>query len=280
VFADIDPITLGVSIAEVESCLTPRTRAIVPVHYGIAACPMDELTDLADRSGLRVVEDAALALGGRHAGRALGSFGAMSTLSFHDTKSIQCGEGGALVLNEPGLVARAEILREKGTDRRAFTRGQVERYSWLDVGSSYLLAEPLAAMLVAQLDAFDHIQRRRREIFDRYTEQLSPWAADAGVTLPATATSGSIPSALIFHLLLPDAMLRTRWIEHLASHEVESTFHYVPLHSSPAGRRYGRARELPVTDSVAARLVRLPLYPDLGDGEIDRVVEAVTSFAP
>jgi dTDP-4-amino-4,6-dideoxygalactose transaminase len=240
---------------------------------------MDELVELADRSGVPVVEDSALALGALQHERPLGSFGALSALSFHETKAVQCGEGGALVLNDAALVDRAETLREKGTNRRAYNRGVVDRYTWVDLGSSLLLAEPLAAMLVAQLDSFDQVQRRRRQIFDRYADRLSAWAASTGAQLPAVP-AGSTHSAQIFHLLLPDPELRTPWFDHLAAHGIESTFHYVPLHSSPAGRRLGRSRTLPVTDSVAGRLVRIPLYPDLSDVDVDRVVDAVTSFAP
>lgn len=277
VFADIDPLTLGITARTVEPCLTDRTRAVVVVHYGTAAGDPDDLVRLTADRGLHLVEDAALAFGARWKDRPLGSFGAISTLSFHETKGVQCGEGGALVLNDRSLVDRAEILREKGTDRRAFARGRVARYTWVDLGSSDLLAEPLAAILEAQLDEWPVVDARRRSLWRRYHDGLTAWSERVGAQLPHDDPR-SVPSAQSFHVVLARATQRDRFIEHLADRAVGSTFHYVPLHDSAAGRRYGRSSALPVTESVAARLVRLPLYADLTDDEADRVIEAVESF--
>jgi dTDP-4-amino-4,6-dideoxygalactose transaminase len=278
VFADIDPLTLGITARTVEPCLTDRTRAVVVVHYGAAAGDPDDLVRLTADRGLHLVEDAALAFGARWRDRPLGSFGAISTLSFHETKGVQCGEGGALVLNDRSLVERAEVLREKGTDRRAFARGRVGRYTWVDLGSSDLLAEPLAAILEAQLDEWPEVDARRRSLWRRYHDGLAAWSQRVGAQLPHDDPR-STPSAQSFHVVLARATQRDRFIEHLADRAVGSTFHYVPLHDSTAGRRYGRSATLPVTESVAARLVRLPLYADLTDDEADRVIAAADSFA-
>lgn len=279
VFVDIDPARLGIDPAAVAAAITPRTKAIVAVHYAGIACDMTALCDLADRHGVALIEDNAHGLGGTFGDRPLGSLGTMSAVSFHDTKNVQCGEGGALVVNDPDLVLRAEILREKGTNRRAFLRGQVDRYSWVDVGSSYLLGEVLAAMLVAQLEGFDHIQQRRHEIWSAYHERLGGWAADHGVTLPAPV-EGSVHAAHLFHLLLPDTTARGAFLDHMAANGIGSAFHYVPLHSTDLAHRLGHRGELPVTDAVAGSLARLPLYPDLTDDEVDAVVDTVVKFTP
>jgi dTDP-4-amino-4,6-dideoxygalactose transaminase len=279
VFVDIDPHTLGISPAGVRAALSTRTRAVVVVHYAGIAAEMDGLLRLADEHGVALIEDNALGLGGTWKGRPLGSMGSMATLSFHETKNLQCGEGGALLLNDPTLVERAQILREKGTNRDAFLRGDIDRYSWVDIGSSYLLAEVLAAMLCAQMDAADAIQARRHDIWNEYQLRLTPWAAAAGVGLP-TPHAHSLHSAHLYHLLLKDPATRDRFLDHLVGRGVGAAFHYVPLHSSPQGRRLGHRGALPVTESVAARLARLPLYPDLADDEVERVIEAVTTFSP
>ena len=279
VFVDIDPGTLNISVEAVAEAITPRTRAIVVVHYAGVACDMDELGSLATQHGLRLIEDNAHGLGATYLGQPLGSLGDLAAVSFHDTKNFQCGEGGALLVNDPELVQRAEILREKGTNRRAFMRGQVDRYSWVDVGSSYLLGDILAAMLFAQLSAFEEIQSRRHDIWSTYQAELAGWAAEHGVRQPAPRAD-STHAAHLYQLLLPDAEARHRFLSHMADQEVGCAFHYVPLHSTPLAARLGHRRDLPVTDSVSARLARIPLYPDLGSAELDRVVHAVTSFTP
>ncbi len=279
VFVDVDPRTLNIDPAAVAAAVTPRTRAIVIVHYAGVACDMAALLSIAEEHGLELIEDNAHGLGGTWDDRPLGSIGPMGALSFHDTKNFQCGEGGALLINDPRLVHRAEILREKGTNRKAFLRGEVDKYSWVDVGSSYLLGELLAATLVAQLEAFDRIQAARHRIWTTYAESLADWADQHRVQLPQPV-EGSTHAAHLFHLLLPDPEARHRFLDHMRGQQVGSSFHYVPLHSTPLARRLGHTGELPVTDSVSARLARLPLYPDLTDAELKRVLDAVTAFAP
>ncbi len=279
VFVDVDPRTLNIDPAAVAAAVTERTKAIVIVHYAGVACDMAALLAIAEQHDLQLIEDNAHGLGGTWGDRPLGSIGPMGALSFHDTKNFQCGEGGALLVNDPDLVHRAEILREKGTNRKAFLRGEVDKYSWVDVGSSYLLGELLAATLVAQLEAFDEIQSRRHRIWSTYSASLADWADRHGVQLPQPA-EGSTHAAHLFHLLLPDAESRHRFLDHMRDQQVGSSFHYVPLHSTPLARRLGHTGELPVTDSVSARLARLPLFPDLTDAELQRVLDAVTAFAP
>lgn len=277
VFVDIDPLTLNIDPSAVEAALSPRTRAIVVVHYAGVTCDMAALTALAERHQLHLIEDNAHGLGGTWGDRPLGSIGPLGALSFHDTKNYQCGEGGALLINDPTLMHRAEILREKGTNRRAFLRGEVDRYSWVDVGSSYLLGELLAAALSAQLESFEQIQGSRHRIWASYHDSLGEWADAQGVVLPRP-TEGSTHAAHLFHLLLPSPEARHRFLAHMRDHRVGSSFHYVPLHSTPLAARLGHVGELPVTDSAAARLARLPLYPDLTDTELQRVIDVVTAF--
>ena len=279
VFVDVDPLTLNIDPAAVAAAVTPRTKAIVIVHYAGVACDMAALLSIAEEHGLHLIEDSAHGLGGTWGSRPLGSVGPLGALSFHDTKNVQCGEGGALLINDPDLVHRAEILREKGTNRKAFLRGEVDKYSWVDVGSSYLLGELLAATLVAQLEAFDEIQSRRHRIWSTYADSLRDWADRHGVQLPHPV-EGSTHAAHLFHLLLPTAEVRHRFLDHMRDQQVGSSFHYVPLHSTPLAQRLGHTGELPVTDSVSARLARLPLYPDLTDAELERVLDVVTAFAP
>jgi dTDP-4-amino-4,6-dideoxygalactose transaminase len=277
VFVDVRADTRNIDERQIERAITSRTRAIVVVHYGGVACEMDEIMALAAAHGIAVVEDAAHGLGGTYRGRALGSIGALATLSFHETKNVQCGEGGALLVNDPALAARAEILREKGTNRSRFLRGQVDKYSWVDVGSSYLPAELLAAFLTAQLEAFDSIQEQRMAIWNRYSEALKGWAAEQGAELAAELSDRQHPAHL-FAIVHRDLATRQRFIAHMADGGVKTSFHYVPLHSSPAGRRVAVERSLPVTDAVANGLVRLPLYPDLTAAEVDQVVNQAQTF--
>ncbi|RYJ00450.1 MAG: dTDP-4-amino-4,6-dideoxygalactose transaminase, partial [Actinomycetales bacterium] len=275
------PDTFNLDERLLEDAITRRTKAVVLIHYGGVACAMDVIGDIAARHGIAIVEDNAHGLGATSDGRPLGSFGALATQSFHETKNVQCGEGGALVVNDPALLERAEILREKGTNRTQFARGEVDKYRWLDVGSSYLPGDLLAALLCAQLDAFDDIQARRGAIWSTYDTELSAWRRDHGVPAQHVPADVAHPSHL-YSLLLPDRADRDRFIRHMADAGITSPFHYVPLHDAPGAR--GRSRVAPsgcaVTNDVSARLARLPLFPDLGATGVERVLEAVVGFVP
>ncbi|HEY8504746.1 MAG TPA: dTDP-4-amino-4,6-dideoxygalactose transaminase [Gemmataceae bacterium] len=278
VFADVRPDTLNLDESRLEGLLTERTRAVVVVHYAGVACEMDAILALAQRHGLAVIEDNAHGLFGRYRGRNLGTLGRLATLSFHETKNIQCGEGGALLINDPALAARAEVLREKGTDRSRMFRGEIGRYTWVDVGSSYLPAELLAAVLCAQLDEADSIQRRRREVWEGYREGLAGWAEAGGVRLPVVP-EGVEQAYHMFYLVMPTPEQREGLIRHLKRHGVHAVFHYLPLHLSPMGRRFGgRPGDCPVTEWVSERLVRLPFFADLTGADQRRVIDAVRSF--
>lgn len=280
VFVDIRPDTLNLDETRLEEAVTSRTRAIVVVHYGGIGAEMDAINSVAGRHGLAVVEDNAHGLGGLYRGRPLGSLGVMAAQSFHSTKNIQCGEGGALVMSDPGLVAPAEIAREKGTNRSQFRRGEVDKYTWLDLGSSYLPAELLAAVLTAQLEHFDEIQRMRHRVWNAYHESLRQWATDHGVKTPQPPPHVQHPAHL-YYLVLPESDQQQSLIKHLGQLGIRAVSHYVPLHSSPAGLRLGRlGGPCPVTEALWDCLVRLPLFPDLSDSEVDRIAEAVTSYRP
>lgn len=278
IFADVRPDTLNLDENKLEALITPRTRAIVPVHYGGVACEMDSILAIAETKGIAVVEDNAHGLFGAYRGRPLGSLGAMSTLSFHETKNISCGEGGALLINAPQYEQRAEILREKGTNRKRFFRGEVDRYSWVDVGSSYLPSEILAAVLCAQLEARIEIQRQRRQVWENYQLALGSWAERQGVGLPHVPP-GCDPAYHLFYLLLPKATDRPRLIEHLKQERILSVFHYLPLHLSEMGLRFGgRLGDCPVVEDSSERLLRLPFFNGLSWEEQQRVVERILSF--
>lgn len=280
VFADIRPDTLNLDERQLESLITSRTRAVVPVHYAGVGCEMDAIMEIASRRGITVVEDNAHGLFARYRGRYLGTFGALATQSFHETKNFTCGEGGALILNDASLVERAEVLREKGTDRSRYYQGLVDKYSWRDVGSSYLMSDLLAAFLFEQLSARDTIQTRRRAIFDRYDEELRAWAAGCGVTLPVIPAHCE-QAHHMFALMMPTAADRTAVIRHLKMHRVNATFHYVPLNTSPMGLQLGgRTGQCPVTEDRAARLVRLPFFTGMTASQQSQVIEAVLSFRP
>jgi dTDP-4-amino-4,6-dideoxygalactose transaminase len=275
VFVDIRPDTLNVDEAQVERLLSPRTRALVPVHYGGVGCEMDALCDIAARHGVAIVEDNAHGLFGDYKGRHLGTFGTFAAQSFHETKNFMCGEGGALVINDPSFIPRAEVVWEKGTDRSRFFRGEVDKYTWMDVGSSYPPSDILAAFLLAQLEARDLIQQRRREIWLRYASGLNAWAQAHDVRLP-TVPDHCDQSYHLFYLVLPTPTAREHLIRHLRSRGIQSVFHYLPLHLSPMGRVFGgRVGDCPVTEAVSDRLVRLPFYNDLTVTDQERVIEAV-----
>jgi dTDP-4-amino-4,6-dideoxygalactose transaminase len=278
VFADVRPDTLNLDERQLESLITPKTKAIVPVHYAGVGCEMDAIVEIAARHRIAIVEDNAHGLFGSYKGRPLGSFGALATQSFHDTKNITCGEGGALLINDESLVERADVLREKGTNRSRFFKGQVDKYTWIDVGSSYLPSEMLAAFLWGQLEARDRIQTARRRIWNVYDERLRDWAQAHGVALP-TVPAGCGHPAHIFYLLMPTPALRDALIAHLRARGIASTFHYLPLHLSEMGIRLGGHNgQCPVTESISARLVRLPIFNDLAEHDLDRIVQAVLSF--
>lgn len=280
VFADIRPDTLNIDDTALEGLITERTRAIVPVHYAGVGCEMDAICALAARRGIAVVEDNAHGLFARYRGQWLGTFGALATQSFHETKNISCGEGGALLVNDPAYRERAEILREKGTDRSRFFRGLVDKYTWVDVGSSYLPSDILAAYLYAQLEAWEWIQAKRRRIWERYATGLAEWAAERGVRLPVIPEDCE-QSWHMFYMLLPDLASRQGLIAHLRERGILAVFHYQPLHLSDMGRRFGgRAGQCPVSESASDCLLRLPFYNDLSPEEQDRVIAAVCAFEP
>ncbi len=279
VFADCRPDTLNIDERLIEAAITERTRAVVVVHYGGIACEMETIGEICERYGLALIEDNAHGLGGFYRGRPLGSYGRMAAQSFHATKNVQCGEGGALLLNDPETAVRAEIIREKGTDRSRFFRGQIAKYQWIDIGSSYLPSDVLAAMLTAQLESFDRIQARRHAVWQAYHEGLADWAAANGVLRP-TVPDGCAHPAHLYYLLMPDLHHRQRFIAHLAAAGVQAVFHYQPLHSAPAGLRYGRTAPggCAVTENVADRLVRLPLSAGLDGDEVTRVIDAALTY--
>jgi dTDP-4-amino-4,6-dideoxygalactose transaminase len=271
VFVDIAEPAMNLDPRLVAAAVTNRTRAIVPVHYGGVACDMEPIMALARDAGLLVIEDAAQALLSTWRGRPLGSIGALGALSFHETKNVTAGEGGALLINDPRLVERAEVVREKGTDRSRFFRGEVDKYTWVDVGSSYLPSELTAAFLFAQLEHAEEISALRAAVWRAYDRALEPLER-AGL-LRRQREQGN---AHIYFVLLPSLAARTRLIADLDLRGVSAAFHYVPLHSSPAGLRYGRAAgPLPVTDDISARLLRLPLWADMTEQDVAFVVAAI-----
>jgi dTDP-4-amino-4,6-dideoxygalactose transaminase len=274
VFADIDVDTYNLDPKDAEKTLSPRTRAIMPVHYGGQACDMGRLQELADSHGLVIVEDAAQAVGSRWGGRLLGTVGRMGAFSFHVTKNLTCGEGGAFVIDDEALAHRAEILWDKGTNRSAFIRGEAEKYVWHDVGGNFALSDLLAALLEVQFQRLQDIIAARRQHWERYAKELEPLAATGKIRLHHVAN----PSEFNYHLfaLRTIALPQADLIKELMERGVEAAFHFVPLHSSPFGRKlHPSTRALPNTHEVAASLVRLPLYPDLTLEEHCRVVEAI-----
>jgi dTDP-4-amino-4,6-dideoxygalactose transaminase len=279
VFVDIREDTLNLDERLIESAITPRTRAIVPVHYAGVACEMDTIMSIAKRHGLRVVEDAAQGVMATYKGRALGGIGDLGTYSFHETKNVISGEGGALLVNDPELATRAEIIREKGTDRSRFFRGEVDKYTWQEVGSSFLPGELVAAFLWAQLEEADRITEGRLLSWQRYHELLEPLESQ-GVLRRPIVPEGCTHNAHMYYVLLGQGIDRQILLDEFKRNGVWSVFHYVPLHSSPAGQRYGRTfGSLDVTNQQSERLVRLPLWSGLTEDQQNKVVDIVKDVA-
>jgi len=278
IFVDIRPDTLNLDETKLEALITPRTKAIIPVHYAGVGCEMDTILQIAARHAVPVVEDNAHGLFGKYKGQFLGTFGMMASQSFHETKNFSCGEGGALLINDEKYIERAEIIREKGTNRSRFFRGQVDKYTWVDVGSSYLPSDVLAAFLLGQLEQRERIQTHRQRVWEMYQNGLNDWSRQNGVRLPV------IPAHVeqawhMFYLLLPDIETRQRFIQHLRERGVYVVFHYLPLHLSDMGLKFGgRPGDCPVTEDISDRLVRLPFYNDLTPGDQELVIEAIQDF--
>ena len=278
VFIDIRPDTLNLDERPLDALITPRTKAILVMHYAGIACEMDPILAVARQRGVSVVEDNAHGLFARYRGRNLGTFGTFAAQSFHETKNFSCGEGGALLINDSAYVERAEILRQKGTDRSRLSRGQVDKYTWVDLGSSYSISDLLAAFLLAQLEQRDAIQSARRRIWERYAAELHDWADANGIRLPVVPPHCEQPFH-IFYLLLPSLGARQRLIEHLRQRGILAVFHYLPLNISAMGQRLGgRPGQCPVTENVSDRLLRLPLYVELEGAEQDEVLQALLDF--
>lgn len=275
VFVDIDAATLNIDPREIERAITARTRVVAPVHYAGVGCDMDQILAISARHGLLVIEDAAQGLLAHYRGRPLGSIGHLGALSFHETKNLMCGEGGALLVNDPSLVERAEIIREKGTNRSQFFRGEIDKYTWVDVGSSYLPSELSAAFLWAQCQHAEEITKRRLDVWWRYHEAFAE-LEDAGLVRRPVLPGDRQGNGHLYYLLVADAAARRRVLDGLNARGINAVFHYVPLHSAPAGRRYGRAvGDLPITGDVAARLIRLPLWVGMTEDDVEGVVTAL-----
>ena len=277
VFVDSRPDTLNLDEGALDAAISPRTKAIVVMHYAGVACEMNPILDLARARSIPVVEDNAHGLCGRYRGRWLGTLGALSTASFHETKNFSCGEGGALVLNDPRHVQRAEIIREKGTDRSRFFRGEVDKYTWVDIGSSYLMSELQSAFLLGQLESESRVQTRRREIWQEYHRELSAWASARDVRQPVVP-EGCDPSWHLYFLIMPTLERRQQFIAHMQGRGVSCVFHYLPLHRSLMAERLGPTRSLPVAEQAADRLVRLPMYNDMSNDDLTMVIDAALSW--
>jgi dTDP-4-amino-4,6-dideoxygalactose transaminase len=275
VFVDVDPVTLNIDPRRAAAALTPRTKAIVAVHYGGVGCDMATLSTIAADRGLALVEDAAQGIGATLDGRALGAIGDLGALSFHETKNVSCGEGGALLLNDERWLERAEILQEKGTNRSRFSRGEIDHYTWVDIGSSFLMSDISAALLAEQLEQLVQITAARLQIWDAYHAALEPLDR-AGLLQRPTIPAGVRHNAHLYRLMLRDRAVRDGLIKALAAEEIGAYFHYVPLHSAPAGKRFGRVHgPMDITDAAAGRLVRLPLWVGMSGGDVQRVADAV-----
>ena len=278
VFMDIRPDTLNLDESRLEAALTPKTKAIVPVHYAGVGCEMDTIMEIATRHHVAVVEDNAHGLFGKYEGKYLGTFGSMASQSFHETKNFTSGEGGALLINDPILVERAEIIREKGTNRARFFRGQVDKYTWVDIGSSYLPSDILAAFLLAQLEQREKIQLHRKQVWELYYAGLKDWADAHDVQLPHIPQNCE-QSYHMFYMLLPNLELRQRLIAYLRERGVYSVFHYLPLHLSDMGQSFGgKIGDCPVTERVSDQLIRLPFHNSLTSADQELVIDLLREF--
>lgn len=278
VFIDIRRDTLNMDETQLEALITSRTRAIVPVHYAGVGCEMQTILEIANRHGVTVVEDNAHGLFGGYRGQALGTFGVMAAQSFHETKNFSCGEGGAIIINDPKYVERAEIIREKGTNRRKFFLGLVDKYTWVDVGSSFLPSDLLAAMLLAELEDRDWVWERRSTIWNRYADGLADWSRLNNALMPFIPEHCQSPYHL-FHMVMPSARSRDALISHLRSAGILAVFHYQPLHLSPYGRHLQPASDCPVTEEISERLIRLPFFTNMESGDVETVINTIRAFA-
>jgi dTDP-4-amino-4,6-dideoxygalactose transaminase len=274
VFVDIRPDTLNIDESLIEDAITPRTRAICVVHYAGVACEMDRIMTIARGHQLKVVEDAAQGVNSWYNGRALGSIGDLGCYSFHETKNFICGEGGALCINNPALVERAEIIRDKGTNRQRYFRGEVDKYTWVDVGSSYVPSEICSAFLYGQLEEIDRISERRRQIYQHYRRALKPLEAKGLLSLPVIPEDCS-SNFHMFYVILPTQQIRDELLDHLRNIGIRAVFHYVPLHTSPVGRQFAQTLSLPLTEDLSNRLLRLPFFQNITSAEVDTVVNSL-----
>lgn len=278
VFIDIRPDTLNIDESKIEEAITDRTKVIVPVHYAGVGCEMDKIMDLARKYNLYVVEDAAQGVNSKSKNKYLGTIGDIGTFSFHETKNYICGEGGAIVINNEEFTERAEIIREKGTNRTKFFRGEIDKYTWVDVGSSFLISDILAAFLYAQLEHMDEIDKRRGEIFNYYHQSLNP-LANKGYLRISPTPSKDYHNTHLFYIVLKNENTRNALMKYLLSKDIIAVFHYLPLHLSPIGRLMGyQEGELPITESMSGRLLRLPFYYSLKEDEQDKIVRHIKHF--
>lgn len=279
IFLDIRPDTLNVDESKLEALISPKTRAIVVVHYAGVGCEMAAIMEIADRHGIPVIEDNAHGLFGTYKGKQLGTFGVMATQSFHETKNFTSGEGGALLINDKKYIEDAEILREKGTNRSRFFRGQVDKYTWVNVGSSYLPSDMLAAFLLAQLEEREQIQSSRQRIWETYYKELGTWAEENSVQMPFVPAHCE-QTYHMFYLLFPDLEKRQAAIAHLKERGIQAVFHYLPLHLSPMGEKFGgKEGDCPVTEKISDQLLRLPFYTNMTDDDQKRVIEALKELS-
>ncbi|MCC7187972.1 MAG: dTDP-4-amino-4,6-dideoxygalactose transaminase [Anaerolineales bacterium] len=279
VFADVRPDTLNLDESKLEALITPQTRAIVVVHYAGVGCEMDAIMEIANRYHIPVIEDNAHGLFGKYKGKDLGAFGVMATQSFHETKNLTSGEGGALLINDEKYFEDAEILREKGTNRSRFFRGQVDKYTWVNLGSSYLPSEILAAHLLAQLEKREEIQSARKKIWETYYKELSDWAEENHVQMPFVPAHCE-QTYHMFYMLFPSLEARTAAIAHLKARGIQAVFHYLPLHLSPMGEKFGgKVGDCPVTEQISDQLLRLPFYTNMTDEEQKTVISALKEFS-
>lgn len=279
VFVDIRPDTLNIDEKKIEAAVTPHTKAIVPVHYAGYPCAMDQISEIARKFGLYVIEDAAQAFLSTYKTRHLGTIGDLGAFSFHETKNVISGEGGALLINNPQFIERAEVIWEKGTNRNRFYRGEIDKYTWIDIGSSYLPSEIIAAFLYAQFDHAEKISDKRRTLYNHYKQSLKDLDDRGAIGLPQNSPDIGENSGHLFYILTKDFEQRSRLIAHLQKTGIHSVFHYIPLHSSPAGKQYCRTSgELTVTVDISNRILRLPLYFEMSNSDVERVADCISDF--